>query len=75
MANIGVIGTPRMVSINPIMTIHVHKTTNKPLMSSIITKWYKNTNVENPKGGYRNPFVTTEGIPDHKKVIMLSQTW
>jgi hypothetical protein len=41
--SIGVVGTPQMVFTNPIMTIHVHKTTNRPSMSSIITKGYKST--------------------------------
>ncbi len=32
---IEVVGTQQMVFTNPIMTIHVHKTTIQPLMSSI----------------------------------------
>jgi hypothetical protein len=35
MANIGVIRTPQMVFINRIMIIHVHKTIDRPPMSSI----------------------------------------
>jgi hypothetical protein len=41
-----------MVFTNPIMNIHVHKTTNQPSMSPIATKGYKNINVEDPKGGH-----------------------
>ncbi len=33
--NIRVVGTPQMVYTNPIMTTHVHKTIDIPLMSSI----------------------------------------
>jgi hypothetical protein len=36
--NIGVIGTQQRVFINPVMIIHVHKTTNQPLMSSITSR-------------------------------------
>jgi hypothetical protein len=56
-----------MVFINPIMTTHVHKTTNKSLMNSIIVGGYKSTNAKNPKGGYQKPFVITQGIHDHEK--------
>jgi hypothetical protein len=34
------------------MITHVHKTTYKPPMSSIIIGRYKSKNLENPKGGY-----------------------
>lgn len=64
--NIGVIGTPHMVFTNHIMTIHVNTTTNWPLMSSIIAEGYKNTNVENPKGGYQEPYISIARILDHR---------
>jgi hypothetical protein len=48
--SIGVFGTPQMVFTNPIMTIHVHKTTSRPSMNSIATKGYKSMDAENPKG-------------------------
>jgi hypothetical protein len=34
------------------MITHVHKTTYKPPMNSIIIGRYKSKNLENPKGGY-----------------------
>ncbi len=54
--NIRIVGTPKMVLINPIMTTRVHKTTNQPLMNSIIARRYKSINVKNPKGGYEYHF-------------------
>ncbi len=50
--NIRVVGTSQMVFTNLIMITHVHKTTYKPPMSSIIIGRYKSKNLENPKGGY-----------------------
>ncbi len=50
--NIGVVGTPQMVFTNLIMITHVNKTTNRPLMSSMVVGRYKSTDVVNPKGGY-----------------------
>jgi hypothetical protein len=38
--NTRVVGTPQVVFFNPIMTIHVYKTTNQPFMSSIIARGY-----------------------------------
>jgi hypothetical protein len=52
MANTRVVGTPQMVFTNPIMTIHVHKTTNRPHMSSIVVGGYKSIDVEDSKGGH-----------------------
>jgi hypothetical protein len=46
-ATIGVIGTPQMVFTNPIMVIHVNRTTNQPPMSSIVVGRYIITNVGN----------------------------
>jgi hypothetical protein len=34
-------------------------------MSSIDVGGYINTDVENPKGGYWEPFIITQGIVDH----------
>ncbi len=44
------------------MTTHVHKTTNIPMMSSIATRGYRSINAKDSKGGYRGPFVMTQGI-------------
>jgi len=52
--NIRVAGTSQMVFTNPIMITHVHKTTYRPLMSSIAIRGYKST-----KGGHQEPFVIT----------------
>jgi hypothetical protein len=41
-----------MVFTNSIMTTHVNKIANQPLMNSRTTGSYKNTNVRNPRGGY-----------------------
>jgi len=49
-----------------IMTIHMNKTVDQPLMNSMAIGGYKNTNVENPRGGYHKPFVVTVKIPDHR---------
>jgi hypothetical protein len=54
-----------MVFINPIMTTHVNKTTNQPLMNSITIGRYKITYDENPNGGYQKPFVAIVGTLDH----------
>jgi hypothetical protein len=55
-----------MVFTNPIMTIHVNKTVDQPLMSSMAIGGYRSTNVENPRGGYRKPSVVTVKIHDHR---------
>jgi hypothetical protein len=51
-ATTGVVKTPQMVFINPIMTIHMNRTIDRPLMTSMAAKGYKNVDVANPKGGY-----------------------
>jgi hypothetical protein len=33
-------------------------------VSSIVVEGYKSTNVENPKGGYQEPFISTTRILD-----------
>ncbi len=55
-----------MVCTNPRMTTHVHMTIDRPLMSSIDVGRYKNRNVTNPIGGYREPYVVSAQIPNHK---------
>jgi len=50
--NTEVVGTPQMVFINPIMAIHVHRTTYKPLMNSIDVGGYINTYAKDSKGEY-----------------------
>jgi hypothetical protein len=62
---IGVVGTPQMVFINPIMTTHINRTTNRPLMSSIAVGRYININVENLRG-YQEPSIITIGFSNHK---------
>jgi hypothetical protein len=41
-----------MVFTNLIMIIHVNKTINPSLMSSIVVGGYRSTNVKNPRKGY-----------------------
>jgi len=41
-----------MVFPNPIMTIHVKRITDQPLMNLMVVGRYKNTNVGNLGGGY-----------------------
>jgi hypothetical protein len=47
------------------MTTHVNMTIDQPLMNSITTRGYKSTYVENPRGGYRKPYVVITRIFDH----------
>ncbi len=49
---IEVVWTPQMVFINPIMITHVNRTTDWPLVNSMVDEGYKSVNVMNPKGGY-----------------------
>jgi glyoxylate utilization-related uncharacterized protein len=35
-------------------------------MSSIVVEGYKNIDVENPKGGYKEPSISTRRILDHR---------
>jgi len=41
-----------MVFTNPIMTIHVNKTIDRPLMSLMPIGRYRSADVANPRGGY-----------------------
>jgi hypothetical protein len=52
-----------MVFTNPITTTHVNKTANQPLMSSMVARGYRNIDVANPRGGYREP---STPILDHR---------
>ncbi len=47
------------------MTIHVNRTTNRPLMNSMAAGGYKSANVVNPEGGYQEPFVVITLILAH----------
>jgi hypothetical protein len=51
-ATIGIIVKPHMVFINLIMTTHVNKTANPPLMTSMATRGYRSVDATNPKGRY-----------------------
>ncbi len=55
-----------MVFTNLIMTIHVNRTSDQPLMSSMSIGRYKSVDVTNPRGGYQEPFAITVPILDHK---------
>ncbi len=52
-----VVGTPQMVFTNAITTTYVNRTTDQPLMSSMVIGGYKNVNAVNPRGRYQEPFV------------------
>jgi hypothetical protein len=52
-----VVGTPKMVFTNMIMTFHVNRTTNRPLMNSKATRGYRNVDLANPRRGYGKPYV------------------
>ncbi len=62
----GVVGTLQMVFTNLIMIIHVNKTTDRPLMSSMAIGRYKSANVANQRGGYQEPSIITVPILDYK---------
>jgi len=64
--NIGVVGILQMVFTNSITTIHVNKTVNQPLMSSMVARGCKSANAMHSKGGYQEPIVITTPILDHK---------
>ncbi len=61
-----VVGTPQMVFTNPIMITHVNRTTNQPLMSSMVVGGYESVDVMYPKGGYQEPSAVTISILDHR---------
>jgi len=51
---IGIVGIPQVVFTNWITTTHVNKTTNRPLMNSMVAGGYRSANVVHPRGGYEN---------------------
>ncbi len=63
------LGTLHTIFTNLIMIIHLNRTTNRPPMSSMAVKGYKNADVMNIRGGYQEPFVVTAQIPDHRKSL------
>jgi hypothetical protein len=62
----GVVGTLQMVFTNLIMTTHVNKTIDRPLLSSMAIGRYKSANVANQRGGYQEPSIITVPILDYK---------
>ncbi len=63
---IKVVDTPQMVCTNSIMTTHVNKTTDRPLMNSMVIRKYRSADVMNPRGGYRKLFAVIAPILHHK---------
>ncbi len=61
-----VFSIPQLVFTNSIMTTHVNKIVDRPLMSSMAVGRYKSLDVMHPKGGYRKPIAITAPILDHK---------
>ncbi len=55
-----------MVFTNLIMTTHVNRTTDRPLMSSMFVGRYKSVDAMNLRGGYQEPFVVITPIFDHR---------
>jgi hypothetical protein len=55
-----------MVFTNPIITTHVNKIVDQPLMSSMAVGRCKNANVMHSKVGYRKPITITTQILDHR---------
>jgi len=49
-----------------IMTTHVNRTIDGPLMSLMATRGYRSVNVTNLKGGYSEPFIVTTPILNHR---------
>jgi len=48
------------------MIIHVNMTIDQPLMSSMDVGRYKSRYDPNPIGGYREPYVISAQIPNHR---------
>jgi hypothetical protein len=65
-AIIAIIGTPQMVFTNLMRHIHVNMIANRPLMSLMAIGGYRSVDVTNLIRGYREPFVVTTPIFDHK---------
>jgi hypothetical protein len=49
-----VVGILQMVFTNLIMTTHVNRIADRPLMSSMVVGGYRSANVVHPRRGYRN---------------------
>jgi hypothetical protein len=66
-ATTGIVGTPQMVFINPMMTTHVNKIANQPLMILMVVGKYINMYKcwKSRKRILRTSIVTT-GIPNNK---------
>jgi hypothetical protein len=62
----GVVGIPQMVFTNPITTLHVNMTIDRPLMNSMVIRRCKSVNVVPSRGGYQKPIVVTAPFIDHK---------
>jgi len=63
---IGVVGIFQMVFIDSIIIIHVNRTANQPLMSSMAVRECRGADVVHSRGGYRKPLVVTALIFYHK---------
>jgi hypothetical protein len=61
-----VVKTPQMVFTNSIMTTHVNRTTNRPLMNSMVAEGYKSVNATSLRNEYWESSVVTAQIVDHK---------
>ncbi len=61
-----VVGTPQKVFANLIMTTNVNRIVDQPPMNSMTVEGYRNANVMNPKGGYREPSTIITPIPDRR---------
>ncbi len=61
-----VVSTLQMVFTNPIMTTHVNRIIDRPLMNSMVIGKYKNANATNPRNGYQEPSTITISILDHR---------
>ncbi len=55
-----------MVFTNLIMTTHVNRIIDQPLMNSMAIRRYKNVDLTNLKGGYRESYVATTQTPNHR---------
>jgi len=54
------------MSTNLIMTTHVNKTIDWPLMNSMAVGGYRSADATNPRGRYWEPYVVTTPILDHR---------
>jgi hypothetical protein len=61
-----VVGILQMVFINLITTTHGNRTTNQPLMSSMVAKECRSADAMHSRSKYQEPIVVTAPILDHK---------